>query len=126
MVALQDGKAVCVALGETTGLRAGTPLLPSVALNCSAMVYQGPGLVAGPGPEGGDELVLVDETDLEGDQAEEERDERRPAGARARTRGPSAASRSVRRTPRSGTRSRRRPPRCWRGFWKTLASIRVS
>ena len=28
VVALRDGKSVCVALGETTGLRAGTPATP--------------------------------------------------------------------------------------------------
>ena len=33
---------------------------------------QGPGLVAGPGLEGGDELRLVDQADLQRDQAEEE------------------------------------------------------
>jgi hypothetical protein len=36
------------------------------------VVVQGPGLVAGPGVEGGDELGLVDQADLEGQQAEEE------------------------------------------------------
>jgi hypothetical protein len=36
------------------------------------VVGQGPGLVAGPGVEGGHELGLVDQADLEGQQAEEE------------------------------------------------------
>ena len=36
------------------------------------VVVQGPGLVAGPGVEGGHELGLVDQADLEGQQAEEE------------------------------------------------------
>ena len=36
------------------------------------VVGQGPGLVAGPGLEGGDELALVDQAVLEGEQAEEE------------------------------------------------------
>jgi hypothetical protein len=36
------------------------------------VVGQGAGLVAGPGLEGGHELPLVDEADLEGEQSEEE------------------------------------------------------
>ena len=36
------------------------------------VVGQGPGLVAGPGLEGGDELGLVDQAVLQGEQAEEQ------------------------------------------------------
>ena len=40
MVALRDGKSVCVALGETTGLRAGTPATP-VGRPLSILVGEG-------------------------------------------------------------------------------------
>ena len=40
VVALRDGKSVCVALGETTGLRAGTPATP-VGRPLSILVGEG-------------------------------------------------------------------------------------
>ena len=53
------------------GLDRGTLLGVEVAAG-DEVVGQGPGLVAGPGLEGGDELALVDQAVLQGEQAEEQ------------------------------------------------------
>ena len=69
--ALLGVAAVLLEVQGDQGLDAGALRGVEVAAG-DEVVGQGPGLVAGPGLEGGDELGLVDQAVLQGEQAEEE------------------------------------------------------
>ena len=69
--ALLGVAAVLLQVQGDQGLEHGTLLGVEVAAG-DEVVGQRPGLVAGPGLEGGDELDLVDQAVLEGEQAEEQ------------------------------------------------------
>jgi hypothetical protein len=65
------GVAVLLEVQTDHGLDA-RPLVGVEVAAGGEVLGQGPGLVAGPSLEGGDEVALVDQADLEGDQAEEQ------------------------------------------------------